>query len=443
MLFNLKNRFAPTDWAREHEVVNGWLKAVRRPTQGVEVEKWLQDLETAYDKAVELHIPDVHRTRPHFAFTNAVLDLSSTFAESWDIKLLRITDDDASTVLFKDMVREFRDLCRINKARTKPVHGRHGAFPTSLQGTEADGTPKVYKCICGEEHRYAQCRYLIPSTRAAGWKPSPTIQKRVDDAMAKIPAWQKAQIKKAQDHAEQTQLTGTGSSTPRSPGSTETPAQPPPPTVLMAHTQPGLYRVSDTLAYPQYDLHQSVILDSGASCHVGNTRSKFNSFTPATNSEVLYAGDNVIPIEGHGTYRVIIQLDGHSHSIELANTAYVPSFHCSVASLRIFNTKGVFWENKTNRLIYGDHDYPFADTPMVYDQWVLEYNKVSLPPPTAFTATQHAAFKAHSSRHPRPVNAATMDQWHEMMGHLYPEALAHLKEHCQGVRITTSELTEH
>jgi len=41
MLFNLKNRFAPTDWAREHEVVNGWLKAVRRPTRGVEVEKWL------------------------------------------------------------------------------------------------------------------------------------------------------------------------------------------------------------------------------------------------------------------------------------------------------------------------------------------------------------------------------------------------------------------
>ena len=168
MLSNLKNRFAPTDWAREHKVVNDWIKVVRRPTRGVEVEKWLQDLETAYDKAVELAIPDVHGTRPHFAFTNAVLELSSTFAESWDIKLLRITDDDASTVPFKDMVREFRDLCRINKARTKPVHGRHGAFPTSLQGVDANGTPKVYKCICGEEHRYAQCRYLVPSTRMAG-----------------------------------------------------------------------------------------------------------------------------------------------------------------------------------------------------------------------------------------------------------------------------------
>ncbi len=50
----------------------------------------------------------------------------------------------------------------------------------------------------------------------------------------------------------------------------------------------------------------------------------------------------MIPIEGHGTYRVVIQLDRHSRTIELANTAYVLSFYYSVASLRIFNTKGVF-----------------------------------------------------------------------------------------------------
>ena len=113
----------------------------------------------------------------------------------------------------------------------------------------------------------------------------------------------------------------------------------------------------------------------------------------------------MIPIKGHGTYRVVIQLDGQSRLIELANTAYVPSFYCSVASLRIFNTKGVFWENKINRLIYSDHDYPFTDTPMVCNQWVLEYDPVPTPLPTAF----QAVFKAHLLRHLRPVNAATID----------------------------------
>ena len=76
--------------------------------------------------------------------------------------------------------------------------------------------------------------------------------------------------------------------------------------LMTAHSQPRLYQVSNALAYPQYDLHQSVILDSGASCHVSNTRSKFNLFTLATNGKVLYARDNVILIKGHGTYRVVI-----------------------------------------------------------------------------------------------------------------------------------------
>ena len=125
--------------------------------------------------------------------------------------------------------------------------------------------------------------------------------------------------------------------------------------------------MSNAAAYPQYDLHLSVILDSGVSCHVGNNRSKFTSFTLATNGDTLYAGENIIPIKGYGTYKVIIQINGHGRTIQLANTAYVPSFHCSVASLRLFNTKGVFWDNKTNRLIYGDHNYHFTDTPMVYN----------------------------------------------------------------------------
>jgi hypothetical protein len=53
-----------------------------------------------------------------------------------------------------------------------------------------------------------------------------------------------------------------------------------------------------------------------------------------------------------------------------------------------------------------------------------------------------ASFKAYSSRAPRPTNEGTMDQWHEIIGHLYPEALKHLTDSCQGVSITTSTLSD-
>jgi len=98
---------------------------------------------------------------------------------------------------------------------------------------------------------------------------------------------------------------------------------------------------------------------------------------------------------------------------------------------------------------------------MTYGQWVLEYN---IPPKSVFQASvpafqasipafqdstsqnstnQAAAFKAHSSRHPRPIKQASLDDWHEMMGHLYPEALLKIKQQCQGADITTNKLSDH
>ena len=87
---------------------------------------------------------------------------------------------------------------------------------------------------------------------------------------------------------------------------------------------------------------------------------------------------------------------------------------------------------------------------MTYGQWVLEYNT---PPKSVFQASIHptnqdptnqaAAFKAHLSRHLRPIKQASLDNWHEMMGHLYPEALLKIKQQCQGADITTNKLSDH
>jgi tagatose-1,6-bisphosphate aldolase non-catalytic subunit AgaZ/GatZ len=54
--------------------------------------------------------------------------------------------------------------------------------------------------------------------------------------------------------------------------------------------------------------------------------------------------------------------------------------------------------------------------------------------------THNIAFRAHSTHYPRPVNRATLNKWHEIIGHLYPEALLKLREHILGIEITTSTL---
>jgi len=38
---NLKDRYALSDQARKQEAVTDWLKAIKRPNKGIDLEKWL------------------------------------------------------------------------------------------------------------------------------------------------------------------------------------------------------------------------------------------------------------------------------------------------------------------------------------------------------------------------------------------------------------------
>jgi hypothetical protein len=66
MMSNLRRRFAPSDKAREQDVLTAWKKAIKKPIKGMEIEKWVQDLETAYDRAVELNLPAISGINPHY-----------------------------------------------------------------------------------------------------------------------------------------------------------------------------------------------------------------------------------------------------------------------------------------------------------------------------------------------------------------------------------------
>jgi len=167
MMRNLKNRFAPTDKAREQEVSNAWLMATNKPQRGKSIEKWVGDLESAYDEAVEFELPEVQGLHPHYALTMAVKDIAPSFSYDWNKVLIKHTSADANSISFQGMIKEFRDLRRLNESQAAP-RARHGAFAASFQGQNADGSPKVYKCIYAEEHRYARCLYLIPEIRPSG-----------------------------------------------------------------------------------------------------------------------------------------------------------------------------------------------------------------------------------------------------------------------------------
>ena len=116
MLRSLHVRFAPSDQARRNEVTKAWHLAIQRPKKGTAITKWLYDLESAYDEAVDFDLPEVKGLHPHFALTSASLEIDSSFANDWDRKLLKVDQKGLNKPDFREMVKELRDLRRLRES---------------------------------------------------------------------------------------------------------------------------------------------------------------------------------------------------------------------------------------------------------------------------------------------------------------------------------------
>lgn len=138
-----------------------------------------------------------------------------------------------------------------------------------------------------------------------------------------------------------------------------------------------IFSVTKSATGPIYELNNSWILDSGASIHITNHISKFLEINSTSDvNEILWAGNTVIPIEGYGVIEVTVRNPKYPFGriLRLFNVAYVPTMHINVVSLRLLNIAIVHWNTETSCLTYKGRHY--ADTPSLFNQWVLEYNQV-------------------------------------------------------------------
>jgi hypothetical protein len=82
-------------------------------------------------------------------------------------------------------------------------------------------------------------------------------------------------------------------------------------------------------------LNNSFILDSRATCHVYNNKSRFTDFKLPTDNNILYANKSVILIKGFRTILVIVTTleEPKQYTIYLHNMVLILLFYISVASL--------------------------------------------------------------------------------------------------------------
>jgi len=188
MLKALKKRAAPTDRARKIELIQQYQKLKEAP-QAVNIEAWLQQWEKTYKECKELKLPDVDDDRPLYDFLQAVHSLAPEFSSIWTITIQAKLDASEELPDLYKIVELFRNNWRLVSAQRR--RGSHSAYAASFQKQSEEKTDEKRLCLCGEPHNFPQCAYLIKSMREDGWKPDPTIQRRINDKL-KIPALKRA-----------------------------------------------------------------------------------------------------------------------------------------------------------------------------------------------------------------------------------------------------------
>jgi hypothetical protein len=159
------------------------------------IEPWLQEWEKVYTECKMLKLPEVEEERPLFDFLTAISRISPEFTNAWMIDIQRMQDKGDDLPDLYKMVELFRNNQRLLYAqRDLP----HSAFAASYQGRSADSDSKPKRaCLCGVDHRWRECPYLIDSIRLPDWKPDPDIQQQIE---GKINA--NAGLKAAITHAQ-------------------------------------------------------------------------------------------------------------------------------------------------------------------------------------------------------------------------------------------------
>ena len=365
VLVALRQRVAPSDRARKLELSQQYGKLMMAP-QPEDIEAWLQAWEQTYTKCKRLRIPIVEDNLPVYDFLNAIADIAPEFSSVWIVNVETMEADSQPLPDIFRLIGLFRDHQRLANAKGNQSPG---AFPAHLNGQPLESgftkepklDNKTRPCICGVEHLFSACPYLIESIRPPGWTTDPETQKRVEEKL-RFPGI-KAAVDRARQRVaktlEQAAVQGTPKATDGSKASLE-------------KTRAFSATCYFTASSSNYSLRDSFILDSGATVHVCNSRDRFHTFSPASKDDLLYTGNTVIPIEGFGSVDITVQTPDGPKIIELQNTALVPSFHTSVVSLKRIVAKKVYWDMERDRLTQGGKTFCAVQTR--HDQWVLEYN---------------------------------------------------------------------
>src|SRR5580658_89073 len=456
MLVALRNRYAPSDATRIRELKLKYEGIKNSTPQRESIDDWLQKWETTYTECMDYKISDVQENGAIWDFVRATERIQPDFSNIWIAKLL-----DSEKAAFPDLyeiVNKFRLYRREKAAQAKIPDLAFATFKgqsdnqsnersAATQSSESKGKGiyrskkegRKYTCFCGREHRWSECYYVNEAVRPNGWKPNPGIQKRMNEKLEEEPFFRNkiTEIKKR---------------------SLEKKDESKNPIVREAFWTVGSSFYSNRSRL----LKDSFLLDSASDSHICNSRERFSNLTPAGEDCCVAGGGGDVKVHGFGT--VVIRPKGATPNIDceltLNDVAYVPEFPVNLVSYDKAMSKGIYWNGEEKTLVKDGK--PICKVERKYDQWLLEYNPISVSafatssespvsqPPTPESPTTESNETTAGIPEPEkpvtrkrpvrksvktPVSKADYTIWHRRMGHLNWEAISHLPDAAIGVQV--------
>jgi hypothetical protein len=215
MLVNLKNRVSPTDQARKIELVNRYQRMKMTP-KAQNIDAWLQEWEKVYTNCKALNLPDVDEDRSLFDFLHAISNVAPEFTTAWKIEIQKSQAQGEELPSLYKMVEYFRNDRRLFNALNQEgaTHSAFTAsFPGSINGKSTDETiatpepsgTRPKQCICGAEHQFKDCLYIVECLRPEDWEPDSAIQEQVEERIQEGSQKMKLAIKWARKNAAEEQ----------------------------------------------------------------------------------------------------------------------------------------------------------------------------------------------------------------------------------------------
>ena len=172
-------------------------------------------------------------------------------------------------------------------------------------------------------------------------------------------------------------------------------------------------------------LAESFIIDSGATIHVCNDFDRFYDYHELNDNSKVKIGDTFTRAVGYGQVKIhATPVEGAEPvEITLRDVAYIPRFGCNVVSLDLIMENGYAWDSTSGLILRSER--PVCRVERHHRMFTLEYKEAM--------HQVHAAIARRSHR--RPENKSSTEVWHQRMGHANFEAIRHLPDSAEGVKI--------